>query len=62
MSERPTIEQSWLTADECKAAHGVDPMLLPTGKVRNKLRWLRGGHLIRVWLEDDVKKMGERGS
>jgi len=50
--------QSWLTAIEAIEKHGVDPI----GRVgvRNKLLWRKGGHLLRVFLEDDVIKLKEK--
>jgi len=48
----------WLTAIEAIEKHGVDPI----GRVgvRNKLLWRKGGHLLRVFLEDDVIKLKEK--
>ncbi len=53
-ADEPGPAPVWLTADECVSAHGIDPMRLPTGKVRNKLVLRAKRSLIRVWLEDDV--------
>ena len=49
----PDPKNSWLTAEEAMAKHGVDPILY-SGRCRSRLHAIGPHHWIRQFLEADV--------